>query len=255
MPRDSIVVRPVGNIDRRNLVTQGKSSDVISRENLHVIGIKEDERMLRKLSGSNRYNTTSVGAFPVTSMFRYYSTNDVRKNFFYSGGYLYFIDEAGNTTSVLGFFSPIAYPTFVEFKVSGSIIGYFMEGVSTGMYSHDGNIGNVWQQETAVTLNFVDAVAWLDRMWGFEEDSEDLYYSVNLVPTNFTDSTDAGVATVGAKRGSKIQRILVGDDDNLYIFKTDSVWIVEGKTPSEFRIRELNPSMGFAARHSLCKVN
>ena len=123
------------------------------------------------------------------------------------------------------------------------------------MYSHDGNMSNVFQRETAVTLNLVDAVSWLDRMVGFEEDSEDLYLSKNLDPTNFTDSTDAVVITIGAKRGSKLQKVLVGADDNLYIFKTDSTWVLEGKTPSEFRVREINPNLGLAARRSLKVVN
>ena len=255
MPRDIISISPVGNIDRRNLVTLGKSEDVLSRENLAVIGINKDERRVRKMAGSDRYNTTSVGSLPVTSIFRYYSGASLRKNFFYAGGYLYFIDESGTATQILGFFSLNAYPTFLQFKVSGSNIAYFMEGVSTGMYSYDGNIGNSWTKETAVTLNFVDAVGFLDRMFAFEEDSEDLYFSKNLEPTNFTDSTDAGVITIGAKRGSKLQRIMVGDDSNLYIFKTDSVWVLLGKTPSEFTVQELNPSMGLAARRSLQKVN
>lgn len=255
MPREIIRIAPTGNIDRRHLVTLGKSNGVLVRENMHVIGVKEDERTLRKFPGSDRYNATSLGAQPVNSLFRYYSSGDVRKNFAFSGGYLYFISEAGVATQVLGVFSPIAYPTFVQMKVSGNNIAYFMEGISTGMYSHDGNIGNAWTRETAVTLDFVDAVGFLDRMVGFEEDSEDLHISANLQPTNFTDSTDAVLITVGAKRGSKLQRIIVGDDDNLYIFKTDSVWVLEGRTPSEFTVRELNPSLGLAARRSLQKVN
>lgn len=253
--RDTVKIMPVGNIDRRSMVTQGKSSAVLSRENLMVIGVDEKDRFIRKVPGANRYNSTSVGSFGVSSMTRYYAQDKSRKNFFFSGGRVYFIDENGNASEVLSLFDVNAYPTFVEMQVSSAHILYFMEGISTGMYSHDGNMANAWTKEEAVTLNFVDAVSWLDRLWGFEENSEDLYFSVNLAPTDFTDSTDAGVITIGARRGSKLQRIVVGKDDNLYIFKTDSIWVIEGKTPSEFRVRELSPNMGLAARRSLQKVN
>jgi len=251
--RQSVLVRPVGNIDRRSLVTQGNSTSVLYRENLMVIGSKEEDRFIKKHSGSDRYNATSVGSYPAVSPFRYYGSGNIRKNFFFSGGKVYFIDEHGNTSEVLTFFNVNAYPVFVEAQVSSNRIVYFSEGVNTGMYSHDGNISNTWQKETAVQLNLVDAVMFLDRLVGFEEDSEDLYLSKNLEPTNFTDSTDAVVITVGAKRGSKLQKVMVGDDDNLYIFKTDSTWVLEGKTPAEFRIREINPSLGLAARRSLRK--
>lgn len=236
-------------------MSQGKTTSVLTRRNFHVIGSEEAERFIRKVPGADRYNATVVGNLPVNTIFRYYATNNQRKNFFFSGGSLYFIDEAGNFTQNLGVFNQGAYPTFIEMQVASGHIAYFMEGIDTGMYSHDGNNSNAWQKETDVTLNFVDAVSWLDRLWGVEENSEDLFFSVNLIPTNFTDSTDAGVITIGARRGSKIQRIMVGNDDNLYIFKNDSTWVIEGKTPSEFQVREINPSMGLAARRSLQKVN
>ena len=254
MPRQTIKIAPIGNIDRRHLVNLGNNIDVLSRENLSVIGFKSEERHIKKCSGSDRYNLESVGNYQVVSPFRYYGLNS-RKNYFFSGGRVYFIDENGNTSEVLSLFNVNAYPTFVEMQVSSAYMLYFMEGISTGMYSHDGNISNVFQQETAVTLNLVDAVAWIDRMVGFEENSEDLYLSKNLEPTNFTDSTDAVVITIGAKRGSKLQKVIVGADDNLYIFKTDSTWVLEGKTPSEFRVREINPNLGLAARRSLKIVN
>ena len=71
------------------------------------------------------------------------------------------------------------------------------------MYSHDGNLSNNFRIETAVTRNFVWMVSFLDRMFAFEEDSEDLYFSANLVPTDFTNSTDAGLITIGAKGGAR----------------------------------------------------
>jgi len=248
MPRQLLTIKPIGRINRRNLVTQIGDEEVLMRENLHVIGDKE--KYLKKVPGSIRYNSTSVGSNPVVSIFRYYSKSSLRKNFFFSGGVLYHIDDSGNTTALISIFSPIAYPSFSEMRVSGNDTAYFSEGISTGMYSYDGNSGNTWNKEEAVTQNFVQLLSFLDRLWGFEEDSEDLYFSANLAPTDFTNSTDAGAITIGARRGSKIMAIGIAAE-TLFIFKTDSIYVLEGRTPSEFQVREVVPNMGLAARRSL----
>lgn len=236
-----------GNIDRRNFMTKGDG--VLSRENFLVIGDKTTKRV-KKISGADRFNSTAVGTTFVSGI-RYYTKKEVRRTFAYNtDGYLYYFDENGNTTQLIGVFSPLAHPCFENFRVSDNDILYFSEGVSTGMYSFDNNIGNQFNKETAVTLNLVDMVSWLDRLWGFEEDEEALNYSKNLVPTNFTDSTDAGTVIIGAKRGAKQQRVIV-INDTLYIFKTDSIWRVVGRTPSEFQVELVHDSLGLASRWSL----
>ena len=257
MPRDTFKIRPVGIIDRRGIVTTIQDINVLSRENLMVIGQSEKERYVKKVSGTRRYNATSVGSYPVVSMARYLSKT-ITKSFFFSGGSVYYIDPNGNTTQLspvggLGVFDQNAIPVFIGMRVSGSDILYFIEGINTGMYSYDGNIGNAFTKEIAVTLNFVDAVEYLDRMFAFEEDSEDLYFSKNLDPTNFTDSSDAGVITIGARRGSKNQKLAVLNE-TLYIFKNDQVYVLEGRTPSEFQVRLVIPDKGLGARYSLAKV-
>lgn len=255
MSRTSSKIAPVGMLDRRNPVVLGESTDVIIRENLLVIGEKKGVRKIKKIPGSDRYNATSVGSTPFVSGYRYYTKKLYRKTFAYNqNGYLYHIDDIGNTSQLLGIFSPLAYPCFETIRVSGGDILLFSEGITAGMYSYDGNPGNTFIKESQVTLNFVDMVGHLDRLFGFEEDSEDLYFSKNLVPTNFTDSTDAGVITIGPKRGSKIQKIWV-DNETLYIGKTDSIWVLEGRQPSEFRVREVVPNLGIAARRSVANVS
>lgn len=249
MPRTIERISPTGTINRRAVVTDLENDQVLVRENCYIVGEKPYLRV-KKFPGSDRYNSTSVGSSPVVWAHRYYTKANLRKNFFFSGGSIYHIDDNGNTTQGLSVFSPIAYPTSVEMRVSDTDILYFSEGINTGMYSYDGNSGNTFLKETAVTLNFVGMVGHLDRIFGFEEDSEDLYFSVNLTPTNFTDSTDAGFITIGAKRGSKIQQIIVYQE-TLFIFKTDSIWVLNGRTPSEFSVQEVNPSLGLAARRSL----
>ena len=244
-------IKPTGKINRRNLVTDIEDTEVLSRENLSVIGTKNF--IIKKIPGSSRLNATSVGSSPITWQHRYYNTSQVQRTFFFSGGYLYYSDENGNTTQLLGIFSPNAYPCSVEMRVTGNDVLYFSEGVNTGMYSYDGNNGNNFQKEINVELNFVGMVSFLDRLWGFEENSEVIHFSKNLDPTNFTDSTDSGEITIGAKRGSKINGIALLNE-TLYIFKTDSIWEISGKTPSEFVVSEIVTNLGLSARRSLVKV-
>ncbi len=252
--RDTVKLAPVGRVDRRNLSTKGKTTDVLSRENFYVIGINEEERKIKKFPGSDRFNSESVGSYPFVSGIRYYTKNEVRKTFaFNQDGYIYALASDGTATQKVGVFNKNAYPCWEIMRVSDTDILYFSEGVSTGMYSHDGNQGNEFVHETSVSLNFVGMVSWLDRLWGFEEDSEDLFFSKNLEPTNFTDSTDAGQITIAAKRGSKIQAIMVFNDV-LYIFKEDLIARVLGRTPSEFQIDIVHDSFGIPARRGICQV-
>ena len=246
-----VTIKPTGRINRRLLTTNIKDTEVLSRENLMVLG-QGDNLTIKKVPGSSRYNSTSVGSSGISWADRYYSINN-RKNFFFSGGKLYFIDENGNTTEGLAFFNVNAVPCSASFRVSSADVMYFSAGDGTGMYSHDGNIGNAWQKEISVTNNFVGMISFLDRIFAFEEDSEDLYFSVNLEPTDFTDSTDAGIITIGAKGGSKIQAIAILNE-TLYIFKNDSIYVLQGKTPSEFTVREVATDIGLGARHSLVNV-
>src|SRR3990167_4520678 len=246
--RQLLTINPTGLMNRRDLVTRIGDDQVLTRENFRVIGLKDKRN--KKIPGSDRYNTTSVGSDPVVWMFRYYTKLLKRKNFFFSGGGLYHIDDSGNTTLIIGTFNPEAYPCAVEVRVSDNDTLLFSEGVDTGMYSHDGNDAQNFAKENAVTLNFVGMISHLDRVFAFEEDSEELHYSKNLEFTNYTDSTDAGTIIIGAKRGSKIQQIIV-HNETIYIFKTDSIWVLEGDSPSNFVVREVHPYMGLAARRSL----
>lgn len=239
---------PTGRINRRALVQDLEDDEVLYRENWMVQGSPK-KLYNKKHPGSDRYNTTSVGSYACTWADRYYSENN-RKNFFFSGGILYFIDEAGNATALISTFDINAIPCSSSMRVSSQDIMYFSEGISTGMYSHDGNISNNFTKEIAVTLNFVDTIVHLDRLWGFEEDSEDIYFSVNLDPTNFTDSSDAGLITVSPRGGSKNMKFALMNE-TLYILKNDSISVLEGRTPSEFSIREICTDIGLASRKSL----
>lgn len=240
--------------NRRSLPQLLKSGEVQLRENLQVIGTGE-EKQTRKVPGASRFSDSNTGT-SYNSGIRYYSKGAIRKTFAFNvgTGTIYHISDNGTESVSQANFSNTAIPVWETMRISSNDVLYFSEGISTGMYSHDGNIGNSWVKETSVALNFVSMVAHLDRLFGVEEDSEDLYFSKNLEPTNFTDSTDAGVITIGAKRGSKIIgiAILYG---TMFIFKQDSIWKLIGRTPSEFEVIEVNPHLGAGARRSIINTD
>lgn len=239
---------PTGKVDRRSKIDEMADDSVMSRENLMVIGTKI--KKIKKIPGSDRYNATTFTTYPSTWAARYYTKANLRKNFFFSQGNLNAIDNQGNVSTLLSVFAPTAYPCSFEMRVSGGDNLYFCEGKNTGIYSYDGNAANQFNYEPSVTLNPVGAISWLDRAWVFEEDSEILYFSVNLNPLNFTDATDAGAIVIGAKRGSKIQQIIVFNEV-MYVFKTDSVWVIRGRSPADFAVYQVIAEFGLAARRSL----
>ena len=226
--------------------------EVAERVNFMVLGTKESRRN-RKVPGAKRWTDNDTGDF-YSSGYRYYTKGNIRKTFAFNNGLIYFVSDNGAETADTNPFAATAVPCWESIRVSSNDVLYFSEGVNTGMYSHDGNLGNAWAKESAVTLNFVGMLGHLDRLFGFQEDSEDLYFSKNLVPTNFTDSTDAGLITIGPKRGSKIMAIalLYG---TLYIFKQDSIWKLSGRSPAEFEVTEVHPTLGCAGRHSVANGN
>lgn len=235
-----------GTINRRDPGDKLTEGQVRARENFLVTGIGESKHN-QKMLGSDRL-TTSALSKKFTWASRYYS-GQIAKTFAFSNGTIYHISEAGTATAKKTNLNPSSYPSNQIMKVSGNNVMYLVDGFN-GMYSHDGNIGQEWNKENSVELNFVQILSHLDRMVGFEEDSEDLYISANLNPTNYTDSTDAIVITIGAKRGAKIMAIALLNE-TLYIFKQDSIWVLEGSSPSTFSVREVHPSLGTAARWSV----
>ena len=246
--RTTLPVMCSGRIDRRNLPNEIADGDVISRENFEVIGVGKMKRN-RKVAGANRFSDADTGDY-YTSGIRYYLNSTQRKTFALNNGRIYQVDDNGVESITTPVFAPTAIGCWEQMRVSGNNVLYFAEGVNTGMYSYDGNIGNVFTQESAVTLNFVGMVGHLDRLWGFEEDSETLHGSANLDFTDFTDATDSIEIVVGAKRGSKIIAV-VALRGTLFIFKQDSIWALYGSSPSDFEVREVTNTLGCSARRSV----
>lgn len=251
MSNPVLTISPTGRINRRDKVNEGDFNQVLDRRNLRVVGIGESKKLC-KLPGSDRYNSSAFTG-TASSGKRYYTKGGFKRTFFFAKGSLYYIDNLGNVTTILSVFSQTAIPCWEIMTVAGNDLLIFSEGVNTGLYSYDGNLTPSFQYESQNTLNFVGMVGFLDRLWGFEEDSDTLYYSKTLEPFNFTDSTDAGSIRIAPKRGSKIQSIMILNQA-LYVFKEDEICVIEGRTPSEFYVREVITQRGVSARHSVVSV-
>lgn len=247
----NLTIKPVGIMNRRDKANEGDFKQVLWRQNFRVIGIGEAMKNV-KLPGSDRYTTSAISESPVVWGHRYYTSGNFARTFAFAGGVLSYIDNYGTKTEIINTFLPTAYPCSEIFKVSGNDLLLFSAGDGTGMYSYDGNLTPTFQKQNQVTLNFAGFLSHLDRIFGFEEGSDNLYFSVNLDPFDYTNSTDAGVITIGAGRGSKIMGLALLNE-TLYIFKQDSIWILEGRTPSEFSVRQVVTDLGVAARRSIKK--
>ena len=251
--RQIVTINPNGKINRRDLSDQIADEEVLNRVNFEVIG-NGDLKRNRKLAGASRHSTSTIGGSYKWGT-RYYSGQNRKTFAFNDNGKLYHVSDNGAESDITPTpFMGTAIPCSEVMRVSSNDVLYFSEGVSTGMYSHDGNIANSFTKEVAVTLNFVGLLSHLDRLFGFEENSEDLHFSKNLEPTNFTDSTDAGLITIGPRRGQKIMGIELLNE-TMYIFKQDSIWALRGRAPYEFDVREVIPYMGCAARRSIRRTD
>lgn len=240
-----------GTINRRDLPSRVKPGQVLNRENMVVVGSGK-ERLNKKLPGSSRFTATTNGT-RYTWGIRYYSKALKRHTFAFNNGVLYHIDDNGNESAKVSTFLATAYPCAENVRVSDNDNLYFAAGDGTGLYEYDGNNSQQFTKVNGFTLNPVGMLSYLDRMVYFEEDSEDLIISANLDPTDVTDATDAVLITIGAKRGSKIQQIAILNE-TLYIFKTDSIWVLNGRSPSEFSVREVHSKLGVGARRSVQTV-
>lgn len=243
-----------GVVNRRDSSDTLTKGQVLSRENLVVMGVGE-QKTNKKMMGSDRVNPTDIGGV-FLSGYRYYNGNTAITFLYHTdkagNGTLYHMDNFGNLTNKITL-PHIHYPQpcWEEIKVSGANILYFSDGYN-GLYSYDGNFDFEWTK-TPVELNFVQMVSFLDRLWGFEEDSDTVYFSVNGDPTNFTDTSDAGAFLVGSKRGAKLQSLAIYLE-TIFFFKNDSIFVLGGRAPSEFSLREAHPSLGVAARRSVVQV-
>ena len=245
-----IIEQPTGGlnlVDPEHKLREGQvrvSQNFIARNN-----------KVTKIGGTTRYNATAVSG-NITWAERYYGRTtdgtEIKKAFAFANGTIYVGDDvAGSLASSQGAFQTGTYPESEVIQVSGrSLMFFFNEGLDVP-YTYDGNESNSWQK-SAITYKFVQGILWLDRLWAFEKNSNQLYYSKTLYPDNFTDTTDAGSILIGQQESTIVGLVLYGD--YLYIFKENSIYYIEGRTPTEFAVRVVNPFLGCNSRLSIINV-
>ena len=162
--------------------------------------------------------------------------------------------EATDTTtlrSVLDNLTTDLWPESMTIQVAGVSRMYFMNGEDT-LHYYEGASDGSWT-ESAITYKFQQGVEWLERLWAFEADDSTLYFSKPYDPENFTDSSYAGSIVIGNAKDSVIRRIeLLGE--YLFIFKNTGIYVIYGRTPATFQVRQVTDKFGLAAQRGLCKV-
>ena len=247
--RQIITETPTGRINRRDLPQDLAAGEVQDRSNFIVIGVGENKRN-RKHPGATRFTDNDTGT-SYTSGRVYYTNGNVRKIIaFNSNGKLYFISENGEETEDVPIFIGSSIPCWATFRVSSNDTLFFCAGDNSGLYEYSGQVANNFQLVPSFSLNPVDMVPHLDRMFYVEEDSDVTTFSKNLDPTNVTDSSDAGEITVEAAGGSKIVKQVVFREQ-MFFLKSNIIARLDGRTPATFEIHHVIDWLGCAARHSV----
>ena len=249
MPRQVLTITPDGNVNRRDPWSELSPNEVRSRENFLVIGAGKT-KVNKKMAGSERFTDGDISD-KYTWIGNYYS-GSMSKLYAFNGGNLYHISENGAETLINSTFEPTAYPVSVTTLVGSTNTMFFSDGTN-GLWAYDGTPSNTFNKKDATALNFVGMAVHVNRLWGFEEDSETLYGSKILDFPNFTDADDSIAIIIGGKRGDRIMSIKILFE-TLFIFKQDSIWVLEGRSTFSFQVREIHPFLGTAARHSVVNV-
>ena len=219
-------------------------------------------KQVEAFPGSQRYNTTALSK-PPTWATRYYgitaSGERVKKAFCFSDGAIYAgNDVTGALTSVQsGFSTKNPQPDSITLQVGDRSRLYFFSGNDIPYY-HDGDAGNTWYKSgmlksDGTSYKPVQGEEHLQRLFTFEANSSDLLYSKTADYENLTDSSDAGLIVIRKIEDSVIRRVvLLGD--YLFIFKSDSIHVLEGRTPTTFRMTMITDKFGLAGKNAIYKV-
>ncbi len=212
---------------------------------------------LQKSKGTSRHTPTSVSAtVGVPWVTRYYGkladNTLTRKSFFFCNGTVYAVNDAsGATTAVLSGLTLTSRPKSFITQVAGNSRMYILTGDDVPYY-HEGDAGNNFYK-SAITSQFAAGLEWVDKIWYLDKRSASVTFSQTLNPEQVTDSTVAGSVLVGNDLDAYNVGILVLLD-TLFIWKSDSIWYIEGRTSSTFQARRINDRIGCVATHCIIPV-
>jgi len=213
---------------------------------------------IKKIGGTYPYNPTDV-THPVPWTHRsYHKRGDgtfVKTTLCFANGVVYSGDDlTGALTARRTGLRTSAIPTSATMQVSGNSVMYLYTGFDE-VVKYDGNGSYVFEDTTLnadLGRTIESAVVHLDRFWYVSKNSSILAYSTTLKPEDLT--TDAADVIVGQETDSFIRRCIVGGNENLYIFKNNSIWQLFGRTPSTFEFRMITDKYGLAAKRGICAV-
>lgn len=162
-------------------------------------------------------------------------------------------DAAGTSSEAKTLLKENAYPKHVLFKTGEQNKLFFVDGEY--LYSHDGNNDHLFlrvdlDDSDGNAVNPIDLIEHKDRLFVISKTK--LFVSANLQPEVFDDATDSIEIVVGSGKGTNLS--LGKIEDNLYIFNTEGIFVLDGDVisalASTFEVRlveERNISAGRTA--------
>jgi len=244
MPK-TLTIQPIDGINRSSPSHMIGKNQVRELENFIA---RYDK--LASAPGTDRYNGSPLSN-PVTWLYRYYGSKadgtKFKKLFCSAGTGIYLGDDvAGTLTRKKGGLTTDVIPESLQMQVGGGSMLYFMNGEEYPYY-YDGNDGGTWQK-SSITKQYVQGLSWLGRFWAFEPNSGVIEYSNILYPESL-----AGTITIGRDKDSHIRRIMMLGD-YIFVFKNDSIYYINGRTPDTFGYKLVTDKFGLAAQRGAAKV-
>ena len=225
-----------------------------SVRNHTIQNFKMLDKKIFKIPGTDRYNDTALEN-KVRWETRYYGIradgSTIKRAFVSIDDKIYMGSDVDKTlTEVYSGLSQKGIPDEVTMQVAGNSRMYFFNGNDTPIY-YEGNDGGVFQTST-IEYKFAGGLVHDQRLWAFEEGSSRLYFSRVNRPENFT-ATYGGNLLIGNEKDSVIRQVLkLGR--NIYVFKNNGIFRIEGTTQTTYHPVEVVPNIGVVSQKGACHV-
>jgi hypothetical protein len=263
-----IEIAPHAGINKRfpvHKIAKGKTQKV--RELLNILSL---DGKFKIIGGTERYNTSSVGesgSFARWAKRIYTIRNDERfrnqfaiiGNKFYKG---HDTDKTLNHVPINSSFDEeiesTGFPRSTTMKVSSVVNTYVVDGKR--FYYYDGNeLGN-WQVANTSpdidgnTIEPVDCMEYLDRLFVITKNRNHILVSANLAPDSFNDGVDSALLEVPPGNGG-FPTGFVKIRGFLYLVHEDYFAPITGFTASTFAIQPGDIIWGFGSKARRSIIN
>jgi len=217
------------------------------------------DKRVRKIGGTEAYNGTSLGSAGIPWLHRSYhklGDGSFRKVVFcYHDGYVYYGKDLDGTMTVTNIpaLRTDSIPVHFTMQVGGNAMLYLITGGDNDpIYKYDGNGDFKWEETriiNGVGRIVTGGLVHLDRAWYWSRNSSLLAYSRSLFPEDL--SSDSEDIPIGQDADSNIVSCIVGGNETLYIFKSNSIWRLSGKYPGNFNFNLVTDRYGLANKRCL----